>query len=89
MTDWGFPNFDRHLDPDRYDPEPESDTTRTKTFACRGCGHHGAESEFGWFNGWPWCKETCHKQITTLHLACWPHPVTKDEAEQFFQQARR
>jgi hypothetical protein len=89
MTEWGFPNFDRHLDPDLYDPLPESETTHTKTFTCRGCGHHGAESEFGWFNGFAWCRETCHKEITALFLKSYPNPVTEDEAVEHFKQVRR
>lgn len=88
MTDWGFPNFDRHLDPDLYDPQPEGPVqTHAPVEKCRGCG--SLTGPFNYFNGWPWCSSTCYKQITALAMANFPHAVTEEDAIEHFQQRRR
>lgn len=91
MPDWGFPNFDGHLDPDLHDPLPESDVQQhAPTLKCRGCGAVmalGADAISYW-NGWEWHTDPCYRDIVALHMQQ-PHLTVQELLHEHFHQVRR
>lgn len=75
-----------HDDPYGLDVEDECEEPVEK---CRGCD--SLNGPFNYFNGWPWCRDTCYRQIAALYMDAFVKgaPVTAEEAEEHFQQRRR
>lgn len=65
-------------EPEECEPEPLPE--------CRGC--QSKEGPFHYFGGWPWCRETCYREIVALYLKQ-PQPTEEELLTERMNQVRR